>query len=171
MYARAICGIIIRTIRDPPCSSGLSYATCSTCPSIAGIIVAIWSYTNTYNGLIVVERLAVQLELDRASRRPLYLQVVDQIKERIRSGSLPAGTRLPPVRQVAHDLGLTRLTVHNAYAELQADGWIESFVGRGSFVAVRANRPAVPAEPAPAAPADMRRPGELAELLQLSQQP
>src|ERR671933_602068 len=103
----------------------------------------------------------MQLELDRGSRRPLYLQIVDQIKGRIQNGSLPTGTRLPPVRQVAHDLGLTRLTVHNAYAELQADGWIESFVGRGSFVAVRANRPAVPAEPAPAAPTSVRRPGEV----------
>src|ERR671926_1308437 len=112
-------------------------------------IVSILTYINVYNVPNVVEGLVVQLELDRASRRPLYLQVVDQIKERIRSGSLPAGTRLPPVRQVAHDLGLTRLTVHNAYAELQADGWIESFVGRGSFVAPRTapNAPAV--EPAP----------------------
>ena len=138
---------------------------------MACMIVAICRYANTYNGLIVVERLAVQLELDRASRRPLYLQVVDQIKERIRSGSLPAGTRLPPVRQVAHDLGLTRLTVHNAYAELQADGWIESFVGRGSFVAARPASTIDHGDPLLTAPTSVRRPGELADLLQLSQQP
>ena len=71
----------------------------------------------------------MQLHLDRRDRRPLYLQVVEQIKDLIRNGVLPAGSRLPSIRELAADTGLTRLTVHNAYAELQADGWIEMQLG------------------------------------------
>jgi DNA-binding transcriptional MocR family regulator len=113
----------------------------------------------------------VQLHIDRENQRPLYLQVVEQVKERIRGGALPGGTRLPPVRQLAEELGLTRLTVHNAYAELQADGWIESFVGRGSFVARRTELDGVrraQARPVEVAP---RRPGAVGELMQMAHRP
>ncbi|WP_161977791.1 GntR family transcriptional regulator [Dictyobacter kobayashii] len=64
----------------------------------------------------------------------MYQQLVEQIREYIRSGALLAGARLPTVRQLASEHGLTRLTVHTAYAELQAEGLIESVVGRGTFV-------------------------------------
>ncbi|HEU5200182.1 MAG TPA: PLP-dependent aminotransferase family protein, partial [Ktedonobacterales bacterium] len=68
---------------------------------------------------------------------------------------LPPGDRLPTVRQLAADLGLTRLTVHSAYAELQAQGLIESVVGRGTFVATHSfiippsHTRTVPQPPAP----------------------
>lgn len=113
----------------------------------------------------------MQLYLERRGQRPLYLQVVEQIQERIKSGALPVGTRLPPIRQLAGELGLTRLTVHNAYAELQADGWIESFVGRGSYVA---ERPGAKAQVRPSPvlpPTPLLRPGTLGEILRLSQIP
>lgn len=113
----------------------------------------------------------MQLYLERRSQRPLYLQLVQQIQERIRSGALPVGSRLPPIRQLASELGLTRLTVHNAYAELQADGWIESFVGRGSYVA---ERPGAKAQMRPSPvlpPTPPLRPGALGEIMRLSQQP
>lgn len=111
----------------------------------------------------------MQLFLDRRGQRPLYLQVVEQIQERIRSGALPVGSRLPPIRQLADELHLTRLTVHNAYAELQADGWIESFVGRGSYVA---ERPGAKAQmrPSPVLPLVARN-GSLGEMMRLSHQP
>ena len=85
----------------------------------------------------------MEFQLDRDSARPLYRQLAEQVVERIRIGALPPGTRLPPVRQLARTLGLTRLTVHNAYGELQAGGWVEAYVGRGTFVAHRA----VPSHP------------------------
>ena len=113
----------------------------------------------------------MHLYLERRSSRPLYLQVVEQIQERITSGVLPVGSRLPPIRQLAGELGLTRLTVHNAYAELQADGWIESFVGRGSYVA---ERPGAKAQLRPSSvlpPTPLLRPGSLGEMLRLSQMP
>ncbi|MDX1994209.1 MAG: PLP-dependent aminotransferase family protein [bacterium] len=78
--------------------------------------------------------MSLPLQINREDSRPLYHQIASQIKNQISLGKLPPGTRLPSVRQVAQKLGVTRLTVHNAYAELQADGWIESTVGRGTFV-------------------------------------
>ncbi len=113
----------------------------------------------------------MQLHIERRAERPLYLQVVEQIQERIRTGALPSGSRLPPIRQLANQLGLTRLTVHNAYAELQADGWIESFVGRGSFVA---QRPGAKGQmhPSPVLPpVPLLQPGALGEIMRLAQQP
>jgi 2-aminoadipate transaminase len=81
----------------------------------------------------------MQLQIDRNADVPIYRQIVEQVREGIRTGILPAGSRLPPVRQIAAEQGLTRLTVHSAYAELQAQGLVQSHVGRGTFVA-----PAVP---------------------------
>lgn len=112
----------------------------------------------------------MQFHIQRHTQRPLYVQLVEQIQERIRTGALPTGTRLPPIRQLASELGLTRLTVHNAYAELQADGWIESFVGRGSYVA---ERPGARAQMRPSAvlpPVPLLQPGALGEIMELAQQ-
>lgn len=79
----------------------------------------------------------MKLALKRGEAVPLYRQVGEQIRALIEHGSLQPGARLPTVRQLALDHGLTRLTVQNAYAELQEQGWVESTVGRGSFVAQR----------------------------------
>lgn len=73
-------------------------------------------------------------ELDRASSTPLYQQLRDQIRQRVLSGSLPAGTRLPPERTLANTLGVNRTTVVNAYRELAAEGLVEGRVGHGTVV-------------------------------------
>ena len=78
--------------------------------------------------------MSLGLDLQRHAGLALYRQIADQIKDRICDGRLPAGARLPTVRQMAADAGVTRLTVQNAYGELQGDGWIEATVGRGTFV-------------------------------------
>lgn len=113
----------------------------------------------------------MQLEIDRCHSRPLYLQVVEQMQERIRGGALTAGTRLPTIRALADELGLTRLTVHNAYAELQAQGWIESYVGRGTFVATRQEVRPAPLMTAVVPPLPVRRHSILGDILRYSQQP
>ncbi len=77
----------------------------------------------------------MRLQVQHNTDTPLYQQITEQIRALIQSGALPPGDRLPTVRQLAADLGLTRLTIHSAYTELQAQGLIESFVGRGTFVA------------------------------------
>jgi DNA-binding transcriptional MocR family regulator len=73
--------------------------------------------------------------LDRASNVPLYLQLKEQIKGQIESGVLLPGSRLPPSRELASQLGVNRITVISAYEELAAEGLISSHVGRGTFVA------------------------------------
>ena len=78
--------------------------------------------------------MSLALDVNRDDSRPVYLQIAAQIKNQISMGKLPPGTRLPSVRQMAQTLSVNRLTVHNAYSELQADGWVESTVGRGTFV-------------------------------------
>lgn len=87
------------------------------------------------------------LQLDPGSHVPLYIQIRDQIRSLIASGQLTRGNRIAPSRDLARQLGVHRTTVANAYAELEADGWIEGHVGRGTFVArgpdpPRATRPA-----------------------------
>lgn len=74
------------------------------------------------------------VQLDRASRTPLYRQLAEQLRRRILSGELPPGTRLPPERRLAAMLGVNRSTVVNAYRELAAEGLISGQVGRGTMV-------------------------------------
>jgi DNA-binding transcriptional MocR family regulator len=78
--------------------------------------------------------MTLSLHIDREDRRPLYQQIAAQIKNQISVGRLPPGTRLPPVRRLAESLQVNRLTAHNAYSELQADGWVQSTVGKGTYV-------------------------------------
>ncbi len=111
----------------------------------------------------------MQFELDRSSREPLYRQLAASLQQRIRSGALPPRTRLPTVRQLAQQLGVTRLTVHSAYAELQSGGWLEATVGRGTFVAERIEQLLAPPE------ADLGREvtpgGMMADILRMTQLP
>ncbi len=108
------------------------------------------------------------LTIQRRSDIPLYRQVVDQIGELIRRGTLTAGDRLPTVRELAREAGLTRLTVQTAYTELQAQGLIESFVGRGTFVAARPLRPVnILPRSIPQSPVSWTSQGLFAEMVQL----
>ncbi|HKE32607.1 MAG TPA: GntR family transcriptional regulator [Candidatus Angelobacter sp.] len=69
--------------------------------------------------------------------RPIYQQVADGIKELIARGKLAEGTPLPPVRQLAADLGVNLNTIATAYRELQKEGLIAVKHGSGSVVASR----------------------------------
>lgn len=111
----------------------------------------------------------MQIDLDRKRREPLYQQLARSIQQRIRSGALPAGTRLPTVRQLAQQLNITRLTVHSAYAELQSGGWIEATVGRGTFVAQRIDALLTP--PQAALGREVTPAGMLADILHMTQIP
>ena len=78
----------------------------------------------------------LQIRLDRnGSHRPYYLQIQEQIRDRILSGELAAGILLTPSRQLALELGISRQTVVNAYEELCAQGYCLSRVGHGTVVA------------------------------------
>lgn len=77
----------------------------------------------------------MNIELDRSSRIPLYLQIRNALREMIMTGVLGPGYRLPPERKLASALDVNRSTVVKAYEELAADGLIQSYVGRGTVVA------------------------------------
>lgn len=75
------------------------------------------------------------LKTDGLSGAPLFDQIRVALIEAIRSGSLPAGTRLPTVRDLAGQLGLAVNTVARAYRELEAGGVVETRGRSGTFVA------------------------------------
>jgi 2-aminoadipate transaminase len=79
--------------------------------------------------------------LNQDSAVPLYRQLFEEIAQRIRTGDLAPGERLPATRELAGLLGLNRTTVSAAYELLEAAGMIAGQVGRGSFVT---GRPALP---------------------------
>ncbi len=65
---------------------------------------------------------------------PAYEQIRAQVTSMAAHGTLPSGTRLPTIRQLAIDLGLAKGTVAKAYEELERDGIIATEGRRGSFV-------------------------------------
>ena len=77
------------------------------------------------------------LTIDTNDPRPIYEQVADGIKELIARGKLSEGASLPPVRQLAADLGVNLNTIATAYRELQKDGLIVIKHGSGSVVTSR----------------------------------
>ena len=76
----------------------------------------------------------MEISIDRDSSEPIYRQVVREIQDLIRAGSLPEGFRLPPERRLADALGVNRSTIFNAYRELKALGLVDAHVGRGTAV-------------------------------------
>jgi GntR family transcriptional regulator len=75
------------------------------------------------------------LALDKASPVPLYHQLAEAIRERVRLGALPPGDRLPPERELAEKVGISRMTARQAVAELARDGALDVRHGVGTFVA------------------------------------
>lgn len=72
--------------------------------------------------------------ISNVSRKPIYEQITDQIKEMIISGTLKEGEPLPSMRNLAQQLRISIITTKRAYEELEKEGFIESFTGKGSFV-------------------------------------
>jgi GntR family transcriptional regulator len=75
--------------------------------------------------------------VDENDGRPIYRQVADGIRALIAKGELREGAQLPPVRQLAADLGVNLNTIATAYRELQAEGLINVRHGSGAVVASR----------------------------------
>ena len=92
------------------------------------------------------------MHLDDRLDTPLYQQLFDQLRHRIEEGGQPEGSRLPPIRSMAADLGCARNTVENAYALLVQEGYVKSRPGSGyivqnvAFLQVDADRSQAPGE-------------------------
>ena len=72
--------------------------------------------------------------LTNSSNDPIYLQIVNQIKAMILSGELAEGEALPSMRNLAMQMRISVITTKRAYEELEREGFIESYTGKGSFV-------------------------------------
>jgi GntR family transcriptional regulator len=81
--------------------------------------------------------LGERLRLRSGSDAPAHVQIEEALAERIASGELRTGERLPPERDLARDLRVSRMTVRQALSSLAARGLVERGVGRGTFVASR----------------------------------
>ena len=77
----------------------------------------------------------MRIPIDRDSPVALYRQIERFLREQIQTGALAPETRLPATRELAAGLGVSRITVTNAYAELEAEGLVYSRQGSGTFVA------------------------------------
>ena len=73
--------------------------------------------------------------LNFKSGKPVYLQVVDQVKAAVASGAVRARDPLPSIRPLAEELRINRNTIAKAYTELESQGVIETAAGRGCFIA------------------------------------
>lgn len=77
------------------------------------------------------------IQVNFRDARPIYEQVRDGFRQLILSGAMPADSRMPSVRELAMRLTINPNTIQRAYRELEAEGYIVSVPGRGSFVRER----------------------------------
>jgi len=76
----------------------------------------------------------MRFQLNLKSGKPVYLQLVDQVKTAVASGAVRQGDPLPSIRPLAEELRVNRNTVAKAYAELEHQGAIETIAGKGCFI-------------------------------------
>ncbi|MCM3293423.1 MULTISPECIES: GntR family transcriptional regulator [Paenibacillus] len=76
----------------------------------------------------------MKIIISNASSDPIYMQILNQIRQSILSGELRAGDSLPSIRQLAKDLQVSVITTKRVYEELEKEKLIDSVVGKGSFV-------------------------------------
>jgi GntR family transcriptional regulator len=82
---------------------------------------------------------AVHFQLNFKSGKPVYLQLVDQVRAAAASGAVQPGEALPSIRPLAEELRVNRNTVAKAYAELESQRVIETIAGKGCFVRASAS--------------------------------
>ena len=75
------------------------------------------------------------IRLSKDSREPIYHQIEKQLKALIAGGHLLAGSPLPSIRALSKDLEISVITIRRAYQDLEAQGFIQTLHGKGTFVA------------------------------------
>ena len=81
----------------------------------------------------------MDLIISNTSSKPIYEQIVEQIKQKILSGALRGGDMLPSIRALAKDLRISVITTKRAYEELEREGYIDTVAGKGCFVSSRSS--------------------------------
>ena len=79
----------------------------------------------------------MRILIANSSPDPIYEQIVRQIKAQIIAGELGEGAPLPSIRKLAQDLQISVITSKRAYDELEAEGFIDTVAGKGTFVAAQ----------------------------------
>jgi GntR family transcriptional regulator len=79
----------------------------------------------------------LEIIISTNTSKPIYEQITTQIKALIMNGELQTGNPIPSMRALAKSLHVSVITVQKAYEDLQRDGFIETTVGRGSFVSAQ----------------------------------
>ena len=74
------------------------------------------------------------LHLDYLDSRPIYVQIMDALRQQIASGVLQPEEKLPSVRELAASLSINPNTIQRAYRQLEMEGWIATVPGKGCFV-------------------------------------
>lgn len=77
----------------------------------------------------------MEIIISNSSSKPIYEQIACQVREQIMSGALAPAEQLPSIRALANSLRVSAITTKRAYADLEAQGFIETVQGKGSFVA------------------------------------
>lgn len=72
--------------------------------------------------------------ISNSDKTPIYEQIARQVKDMIMDGTLKEGDALPSMRYLAKELRISMITTKRAYEDLERDGFIESYVGKGCFV-------------------------------------
>src|SRR5580704_7665198 len=93
---------------------------------------------NHYDGVMKKKPASAALPMiaiDRKDRKPLHRQIYDSLRAMISERRLPPGQQIPSSRGLADELGISRIPVLGAYAQLLAEGYLESRTGAGTFVA------------------------------------
>ena len=90
--------------------------------------------------------LLATLEVDRNSDAPIYRQIEDFLRQMILNGALPPSQKLPSTRELALELGVSRITIKSVYEQLISEGYVQGKIGAGTFVSEGLNgeTPVVP---------------------------
>ncbi len=80
------------------------------------------------------DRNVMDIIISNSSGKPIYEQIVSQIKAGIMQGALKEGEQLPSIRALANDLRVSVITTKRAYADLEEQGFVQTVQGKGSFV-------------------------------------
>lgn len=78
----------------------------------------------------------MEIIISSNTNKPIYEQITEQIKAMVLNGELQHGEPIPSMRALAKSLHISVITVQRAYEDLQRDGFIETTVGKGSFISV-----------------------------------
>jgi GntR family transcriptional regulator len=97
---------------------------------LAGPVDSLWMRAYT-----VYIEMDGAFTISQSDKRPMYFQIMEQIKQRIAVGDWKEGQSIPSIRQLAVDFQVSVITVKRAYLELEREGVIVTHQGKGSFVA------------------------------------